>query len=278
LFEKVLRNYGVDFSWVDTSERKNMESALKKNTKMIFVETPSNPMLTLTDLFETAIFAKENKLISVSDNTFMSPYFQNPLDFGIDIVLHSSTKYINGHSDVIAGCVITNNEEIAKQIKFIQNAAGAVPSQFDCYLVLRSTKTLAVRMKDHNYNAVKIANHLEQNYNKIIKKIYYPGLKSHPQHSLAVKQMRGFGGIISIELGSFDKAAGFFNGLKIFARAESLGGVESLVCHPVSMTHGSVPKEEREKFGLTDGLIRLSVGIEDYDDLIEDIENALKQI
>jgi cystathionine beta-lyase/cystathionine gamma-synthase len=278
LFEKVMRNYGVDFSWVDTSDRKNMEAALKKNTKMIFVETPSNPMLTLTDLFETALFAKENKLISVSDNTFMSPYFQNPLDFGIDIVLHSSTKYINGHSDVIAGCIITNSEEISEQIKFIQNAAGAVPSPFDCYLVLRSTKTLAVRMKDHNYNAVKIAYHLEENYNKVIKKIYYPGLKSHPQHSLAVKQMRGFGGIISIELGSFDKAAAFFNGLKIFARAESLGGVESLVCHPVSMTHGSVPKEEREKFGLTDGLIRLSVGIEDYDDLIEDIENALKQI
>ena len=278
LFEKVMRNYGIDFSWVDTSDRRNMEDVLKINTKMIFVETPSNPMLTLTDLFETALFAKENKLISVADNTFMSPYFQNPLDFGIDIVLHSSTKYINGHSDVIAGCVITNSEEISEQIKFIQNAAGAVPSPFDCYLVLRSTKTLAVRMKEHNHNAVRIANHLEQNFSDKIKKIYYPGLKSHPQHSLAVKQMRGFGGIISLELGSFDKAAAFFNGLKIFARAESLGGVESLVCHPVSMTHGSVPKNEREKYGLTDGLIRLSVGIEDCDDLIEDIENALKQI
>lgn len=278
LFDKVMKNYGIDFSWVDTSRRRNMEDALKKNTKMIFVETPSNPMLTLTDLFETALFAKENKLISVADNTFMSPYFQNPLDFGMDIVLHSSTKYINGHSDVIAGCVITNSEEISEQIKFIQNAAGAVPSPFDCYLVMRSTKTLSVRMKEHNHNAIRIANHLEQNYSAKIKKIYYPGLKSHPQHSLAVKQMRGFSGIISLELGSFDKAAGFFNGLKIFARAESLGGVESLVCHPVSMTHGSVPKKEREKFGLTDGLIRLSVGIEDCDDLIEDIENALKQI
>jgi cystathionine beta-lyase/cystathionine gamma-synthase len=277
LFEKVMKNYGLDFSWIDTSDRKNMEGAFKDNTKMIFVETPSNPMLTLTDLNEVAAFAKENKLISVADNTFMSPFFQNPLDFGIDVVVHSSTKYINGHSDVISGCVITNNSELAEKIKFTQNAVGAVPSPFDCWLVLRSTKTLAVRMKQHNENALKIAEQLEQGYSNKIKKIYYPGLKSHPQYELAQKQMRGFGGIISIELGSLENAKNFFNGLTIFARAESLGGVESLACHPVSMTHGSVPKQEREKFGLTDGLIRLSVGIEDFEDLIEDIEKALKK-
>ncbi|RPI19606.1 MAG: PLP-dependent transferase [Ignavibacteriae bacterium] len=278
LFEKVMRNYGLDFSWVDTSERKNMDGALKENTKMIFVETPSNPMLTLTDLSEVSSFAKKNNLISVADNTFMSPYFQNPLDFGISIVVHSSTKYINGHSDVIGGCVITNDAELAEKIKYTQNAVGAVPSPFDCWLILRSTKTLAVRMRQHNENAIKIAEFLEQKYSKKIKRIYYPGLKSHPQYKLAEKQMRGFGGIISIELGSLENAKNFFNGLSIFARAESLGGVESLVCHPVSMTHGSVPKEEREKFGLTDGLIRLSVGIEDYDDLIEDIGKALEKV
>jgi len=232
-------------------------------------------MLTLTDLKLISEFAKANKLISAADNTFMSPYFQNPLDFGIDIVVHSTTKYINGHSDVIGGCVITSDEKIAERVKFVQNTIGAVPSPFDCWLVLRSTKTLSLRMERHNENAMKIAFHLAKNYKNKIKHIYYPGLKTHPQYKLAKKQMRGFGGIISIDLGSLQNAIKFFNGLKIFARAESLGGVESLVCHPVSMTHGSVPKEEREKFGLTDGLIRLSVGIEDYEDLIEDIMSAL---
>jgi cystathionine beta-lyase/cystathionine gamma-synthase len=275
LFEQIMKNYGLEFSWVDTSVEKEVRKALKKNTKMIFVETPSNPMLTLTDLKLISEFAKANKLISAADNTFMSPYFQNPLDFGIDIVVHSTTKYINGHSDVIGGCVITSDEKIAERVKFVQNTIGAVPSPFDCWLVLRSTKTLSLRMERHNENAMKIAFHLAKNYKNKIKHIYYPGLKTHPQYKLAKKQMRGFGGIISIDLGSLQNAIKFFNGLKIFARAESLGGVESLVCHPVSMTHGSVPKEEREKFGLTDGLIRLSVGIEDYEDLIEDIMSAL---
>jgi cystathionine gamma-lyase len=233
-------------------------------------------MLTLTDLTVISDFAKKNKLISVCDNTFMSPYFQNPLDFGIDIVIHSTTKYINGHSDAIGGCVVTNNDEIAEQIKFIQNSVGAVPSPFDCYLVLRSTKTLALRMERHNQNAMRIAEELEKSGK--LQRVLYPGLTSHPQHELAKKQMRGFGGMISIELGSLENAKKFFNGLKIFARAESLGGVESLVCHPVSMTHGAVPKEEREKFGLTDGLVRLSVGVEDYEDLIDDINNALKLV
>jgi len=278
IFERVFRKLGLDFSWVDTSDEKEIKAALKPNTKMIFVETPTNPMLTLTDLSMISEFARANKLISVCDNTFMSPYFQNPLDFGIDITMHSTTKYINGHSDAIGGCAVTNSPEIAEQLKFLQNSIGSVPSPFDCYLVLRSTKTLSLRMERHNENAVKIANELETKYKDKLKRVIYPGLESHPQHALAKKQMRGFGGMISIDLGSFDNAVKFFNGLNIFARAESLGGVESLVCHPVSMTHASVPKEEREKFGLTDGLIRLSVGCEDFDDLMQDISNAIGKI
>jgi cystathionine beta-lyase/cystathionine gamma-synthase len=278
IFERVFRKLGLDFSWVDTSVEKEVNEALKPNTKMIFIETPTNPMLTLTDLSMISDFARGNRLISVCDNTFMSPYFQNPLDFGIDITMHSTTKYINGHSDAIGGCAVTNSPEIAEQLKFLQNSIGSVPSPFDCYLVLRSTKTLSLRMERHNENAVKIANELETKYKDKIKRVLYPGLESHPQHELAKKQMRGFGGMISIDLGSFENAVNFFNGLNIFARAESLGGVESLVCHPVSMTHASVPKEEREKFGLTDGLIRLSVGCEDYDDLMQDISNAIGKI
>lgn len=278
IFEQIMRKLGLDFSWIDTSDEKLIKTALKPNTKMIFVETPTNPMLTLTDLEMISAIAKANKLISVCDNTFMSPFFQNPLDMGIDIVLHSTTKYINGHSDAIGGCVITSSPDIAEQLKFIQNSVGAVPSPFDCYLVLRSTKTLALRMARHNENAIKIANEIEKNFGNKIVRVIYPGLESHPQHALAKTQMRGFGGMISIDLGSLDNAKIFFNALKIFSRAESLGGVESLVCHPVSMTHGAVPKEEREKFGLTDGLVRLSVGCEDYEDLIEDIKNALGKI
>jgi len=275
LFDKVMKNYGLDFSWVDTSSEQSIQQSLKSNSKMIFIETPSNPMLTLTDLSYVAKFAKQHKLISVVDNTFMSPYFQNPLDLGCDIVIHSTTKYIGGHSDVIGGCVITNSDQHAEKIKFIQNAVGAVPSPLDSWLILRSTKTLALRMEKHNQNAALIAQELERNHSAEIKKIYYPGLKSHPQHELAKKQMRGFGGIISIDLGSFENAVNFFNRLKLFYRAESLGAVESLVCHPATMTHASVPKTEREKFGLTDGLIRLSIGIEDFEDLIEDISQAL---
>jgi cystathionine beta-lyase/cystathionine gamma-synthase len=278
IFERIMRKLGLDFSWVDTSNLDAVKAALKPSSKMIFIETPTNPMLTLTDMTVISNFAKENKLISVSDNTFMSPYFQNPLDFGFDVVVHSTTKYIGGHSDLIGGCAITNNEKIAEELKFIQNSIGAVPSPFDCYLTLRSTKTLALRMERHNENAMKIASELDKSWKNKIKKIYYPGLASHPQHELAKKQMRGFGGMVSIEMGSLENAKKFFNGLKIFTIAESLGGVESLVCHPVSMTHGSVPKEEREKFGLTDGLVRLSVGIEDFEDLMDDIAGALNKV
>lgn len=276
LFEQIIKNYGLEFSYVNTSDINETKKAIKSNTKFIYVETPTNPMLNITDLELLNALAKEKKILTCVDNTFMSPYFQNPLDFGIDIVLHSSTKYINGHSDVIGGCLITSDDKIAEQLKFIQNSAGAVPAPFDCWLIMRSTKTLAQRMKAHNENAVAICRSLEKD--KRISKIYYPGSESHPQFELAKKQMRGSGGIISIELGSYEKAVSFCNGLKIFQIAESLGGVESLVCHPVSMTHGSVPKELRDKFGLTDGLVRLSVGIEDGEDLMEDINNALSEL
>ncbi len=274
LYELNMKNYGLDFSWVDSTELKNIEQAIKTNTKMIFIETPTNPMLNITDLKGVAEIAKRNNLISVCDNTFMSPYFQNPLTFGIDIVLHSTTKYLNGHSDVIGGILVTSDEKIHERLRYIQNAAGGVPSPFDCWLVLRSTKTLAVRMKQHEANAIEFANFLEKS--GFAKKVIYPGLKSHPQHELAKIQMRGFGGMVSADFGDTETAKKVLNNVKIFTLAESLGGVESLICHPASMTHASVPKEDREKMGLTDSLVRFSVGIEDVEDLIEDVKQSLK--
>ncbi|MDO8550754.1 MAG: cystathionine gamma-synthase [Ignavibacteria bacterium] len=274
LFELIMKDFGLEFSWVDTSNTENITRALKSNTKMIFVETPTNPMLILTDLEAVGKISKEHKLILIVDNTFMSPYFQNPLSFGIDIVLHSQTKYLNGHSDVIGGILITNDSKIHDRLRYIQNAVGSIPSPFDCWLILRSTKTLAIRMDRHNSNAMKIAKHLEKV--SYVKKVYYPGLESHPQHNLAKKQMSGFGGMISIDLGDIELAKKLLKNVKIFTLAESLGGVESLISHPASMTHASVPKAEREKYGFTDSLVRLSVGIEDVEDLIEDIEQAIK--
>jgi cystathionine beta-lyase/cystathionine gamma-synthase len=274
LYELNMKDYGIDFSWVDTSDLRNIESAIKENTKLVFVETPTNPMLNLTDLEGTAKICKKNNLISIVDNTFMSPYFQNPLTFGCDIVLHSQTKYINGHSDVIGGILVTSDDKIHSRLRYIQNAVGSVPSPFDCWLILRSTKTLAVRMERHNYNAQQFANYLMNS--KIAKKVFYPGLMHHPQHELAVKQMRGFGGMISADFGEIETAKKILNGVQIFTLGESLGGVESLISHPATMTHASVPKEERERMGLTDSLVRFSVGLEDIEDLIQDVENALK--
>jgi cystathionine beta-lyase/cystathionine gamma-synthase len=274
LFEQNLTAFGLHYSWVDTSNLKNIENAIEENTKMIFVETPTNPMLALTDLKGVFEIAKKNNMISVCDNTFMSPYFQNPLDWGIDIVLHSTTKYINGHSDAIGGIRVTSNKKYYERMRYIQNAAGGVPSPFDCWLVLRATKTLAVRMKQHDENARAFAEFLINS--GAGEKVIYPGLKDHPQHELAKKQMRGFGGMVSADFGSIDKAKKVLNGVKIFTLAESLGGVESLICHPASMTHASVPKEERDKMGLTDSLVRFSVGIEDIEDLIEDVKKALR--
>jgi cystathionine gamma-lyase len=273
LYESNMKNYGLDFSWVDSTDLKNVENVIRPNTKMIYVETPTNPMLNLTDLKGIVEIAKKNNLISVCDNTFMSPYFQNPLTFGIDIVLHSTTKYLNGHSDIIGGMLVTSDEKIHERIRYIQNAAGAVPSPFDCWLVLRSTKTLAVRMRQHEENANAFAKYL--NESGYAKKVIYPGLKSHPQHELAKNQMRGFGGMVSVDFGTLETATKVLNGVKIFTLAESLGGVESLVSHPASMTHASVPKEERDKMGLTESLVRFSIGIEDIEDLISDVEQAL---
>ena len=272
LFEQNLTDFGLEYSWVDSSDRKNIESAVKENTKMLFVETPTNPMLVLTDLEAVAEISKKNNLVSVCDNTFMSPYFQNPLEWGIDIVLHSTTKYINGHSDTLGGMIVTNNDDIHERIRYTQNAAGGIPSPFDCWLALRSTKTLAVRMQKHDENARAFADFLVKS--NATEKVIYPGFKDHPQHDLAKKQMRGFGGMVSAEFGSIEKAKQVLNNVKIFALAESLGGVESLISHPASMTHATVPKEEREKFGLTDSLVRFSVGIEDIEDLIADVEKA----
>jgi cystathionine gamma-lyase len=275
-FSRILSENGIDFSYVDMRDEKNIDAAIRQNTKLVYCETPTNPMMNLVDLEAVAKMARSTNLISVVDNTFMSPYFQNPLDLGIDITLHSATKYIGGHSDVIGGAVITSNEHLAERIKFYQNSAGAVPGPWDVWLLLRSVKTLALRMEAHNANAKEIAGHLSKEPK--IKKIFYPGLPSHPQHELAKKQMRGFGGIISVETGSKENARNFTGALKVFTLGESLGGVESLVCHPVTMTHGSVPLERREQLGITDGLIRLSVGIEDLEDLLADMQRGLDAI
>ncbi|MCH7972838.1 MAG: cystathionine gamma-synthase [Bacteroidetes bacterium] len=273
LYELVLKDYGLDYSWVNTSDLKNIEDAIQPNTKLVFVETPTNPMLTITDLKGVAEICKKHNLKSIVDNTFMSPYFQNPLELGCDIVFHSSTKYINGHSDVVSGIVVTSDEKIHERLRYIQNAAGAIPGPFDCWLILRATKTLAVRMERHEKNANQLAEYFDKN--EKAKKVYYPGLKSHPQHELAKKQMRGFGGMISVDFDDIKIAKKVVNNVKVFTLAESLGGVESLVCHPASMTHAAVPKEERDKMGLTESLVRFSVGIEDIEDLIEDIDNIL---
>ncbi|MBI2813093.1 MAG: PLP-dependent transferase [Opitutae bacterium] len=275
-FDKVMKRYGLTFSWVDTSNPEHIRAALTPATKMIFVETPTNPMLNLTDLKAVAEIGKKHGAITVCDNTFMSPYFQRPLEFGIDLVLHSTTKYINGHSDVIGGIVVTRSDDLHTKLRFLQNAAGGVPGPMDCFFILRATKTLALRMRQHEIGAREVAKFLAGHPK--VQKVYYPGLTTHPHHELAKRQMSGFGGMVSAELGSLEAGKRFARSVRLFALAESLGGVESLLCHPVSMTHGSVPVEERLKFGLTDGLVRFSVGCEDVEDIIADIRQALEQV
>ncbi len=275
-FDKVMQRYGLTFSWVDTSDLAKIRAALTPATKMIFVETPTNPMLNLTDLRGVAEIGRQHGLITVCDNTFMSPFFQRPLEFGIDLVLHSTTKYINGHSDVIGGIVVTRSDELHTRLRFLQNAVGGVPGPMDCFFILRATKTLGLRMRQHDASARQVAAFLASHPK--VKKVYYPGLPTHPHHELAKKQMSGFGGMVSAELGSLEAGKRFARSVKLFALAESLGGVESLLCHPVSMTHGSVPVEDRLKFGLTDGLVRFSVGCEDVEDIIADIQQALEQV
>ncbi|MFZ9761164.1 MAG: cystathionine gamma-synthase [Candidatus Kapaibacteriota bacterium] len=277
LFDKVLKRYGIEFSVVDMTNHDAVKSAIQSGkTKMIYTESPTNPMMKLTDIEALASIAHEAHALLIVDNTFASPYAQKPITLGADIVLHSATKYLGGHSDLVSGIVVAKQESIAEQLRFIQNAAGAVPGPMECWLCLRSIKTLAVRMKQHEENAKAIAEYCSKH--PAIKATHYPGLENHPQYALAKKQMTGFGGMISIELGSIEKAKKFTTTVKLFTLAESLGGVESLVCHPVSMTHGSIPQEQRERLGITEGLVRLSVGIEDKEDLMADIAQALDAI
>lgn len=275
LFTKVLTHNGLHFSFTDLSDLKNLKTVIQKNTKLLWIETPTNPLLKLVDIEKTVSMCKSKKILTVVDNTFATPYFQRPLELGADIVVHSTTKYLNGHSDVIGGAVITHHKEMGERLSFLQNAIGAVPAPFDAWLVLRGIKTLALRMKAHEANAIKIASFLETH--SAIARVMYPGLKSHPQHTLAKKQMSGFGGMVSVVLKEgLQKAIRFASSTKLFSLAESLGGVESLIEHPAIMTHASIQKEVREKIGISDGLVRLSVGIEDVDDLITDLKQALK--
>ena len=273
LFDKVLTKYGLDFSYVDTSRPELVEEAVRPQTRMLFIETPTNPVLRLTDLTRAAEIARNHDLRLVVDNTFASPCLQRPIEFGADLVMHSTTKYLNGHSDSVGGIVVAARQEDADWLKFIQNAAGAILGPFDSWLVLRGTKTLAVRMAQHNLNGQALAEFL-QSHPKV-KKIIYPGLSSHPQHELAKRQMRGFGGMLSFEVGSFEEARRVCNGVRLMALAESLGGVETLMTHPASMTHASVPSERRAAIGLSDSLVRISAGIEDPQDLIDDLKQAL---
>ena len=273
LFSKVLSNYGVEFDLVDTTEATNLETAFKPNTKMVFVETPTNPVMSVTDLAAVSEISHAHGAKVVCDNTFMSPYLQRPLDFGVDIVVHSTTKYLNGHSDSVGGFVALNDEKDAEWIQFIQNAVGAILSPFDSFLVLRGTKTLAVRMEAHDKNGRQVANFLAEHPK--VQKVYYPGLASHPQHEIAKKQQKGFGGMVAFETGSLDNAKKVLENVKLCILGESLGGVESLISHPATMTHASVPIEKREQLGITDGLVRISVGIEDVEDIIADLDQAL---
>jgi cystathionine beta-lyase/cystathionine gamma-synthase len=277
LFEQVLSRFDLRFVYVDASRTEAIAEALTDATRMLYLETPTNPLLRLTDLRAAAALARAREIPLVVDNTFMTPYFQRPLELGADVVVHSTTKYLNGHSDMVGGVVLTSDDELAARLRFLQNAVGAVPGPFDCWLALRGTKTLALRMAAHDANARELARWLEAQAEgrSPVLRVHYPGLPSHPQHELARRQMSGFGGIISLEMADGEVARGFLAALRIFALAESLGGVESLASHPAEMTHATVPAERREAMGLLDNLVRLSVGIEDLEDLRADLAQAL---
>jgi cystathionine gamma-lyase/cystathionine beta-lyase/cystathionine gamma-lyase/homocysteine desulfhydrase len=276
LFERVLRKYQLDFTYVDTSRIDEISRAITPATKMLFLETPTNPTLRLTDLAAASEAAHARGVIVVVDNTFASPYVQRPLALGADIVVHSTTKFLNGHSDSVGGVAVAVRDEHIEWLRFVQNAEGAIIGPMDAWLVLRGTKTLPIRMERHNANALAVAEFLAAHPK--VTRVHYPGLPSHPQHALAQRQMRGFGGLISFELGSLDKARTFLNNVRLIALAESLGGVESLISHPASMTHGSVPPERRAAIGITDDMVRISVGIEDIDDLTDDLAQALDRL
>lgn len=277
LFTTIL-NDSYNFIFIDTTDTKKVEATLKEHKPaLLWLESPTNPLLKITDIKKTASIAKKYKTLTMVDNTFMSPVFQNPLELGADFVMHSMTKYINGHSDVVGGCLMTNNKKHYDKVWYLQNSIGPSQSPFDSWLVLRGIKTLAIRMREHERNAMKIAKYLEKH--KMVESVVYPGLKSHPQHSIAKKQMKGFGGMITFFLkGGVKESKKFLSNVKVFALAESLGGVESLIEHPAIMTHASIPKKVREEIGIHDNLIRLSVGIEHVDDLIADLESAFKSV
>ncbi len=276
LFNRILANYNLEFDYVDSSDPLNVEAAIKPNTKMVFLETPTNPVMIVTDLKEVSEIAHRAGARVVCDNTFMSPYLQRPLEFGVDIVVHSTTKYLNGHSDGVGGIVVLNDEEDANWIGFVQNSAGAILSPFDSWLVLRGTKTLALRMEQHDKTGRAVAAFLEEHPK--VRKVYYPGSVSHPQHALARRQQLGFGGMVAFDVGSLAAARTVLESVKLCTLAESLGGVETLISHPATMTHASVDEAKRERLGITDGLVRISVGIEDTDDIIADLDQALDKI
>ena len=276
LFSRVLTNYGIEFSFVDTTDVQNVEAAIKENTKMVFVETPTNPVMMVTDLKAVSDVAHAAGARVVCDNTFMSPYLQRPIEFGVDIVVHSTTKYLNGHSDSVGGVVVLDDERDAEWLQFIQNSVGSILSPFDSWLVLRGTKTLAVRMEQHDATGRKVAAFLEEHPK--VKKLYYPGSLSHRQHELAKRQQRGFGGMVAFDTGSLENARTVLESVRLCTLAESLGGVETLISHPATMTHASVLPETRERLGITGGLVRISVGLEDVEDIIADLDQALEKI
>jgi cystathionine beta-lyase/cystathionine gamma-synthase len=276
LFDKILTHFGMTFSFVDTRDPQRIEDAIKPATVALLLETPTNPLMRLTDLKAASAIAKRRKVMLLVDNTFATPFFQRPLEYGADVVFHSTTKYLNGHSDMIGGICVLNDDDLAARIEFIANAAGAVPGPMDSWLALRGTKTLALRMRQHDANGRTIAEALAERLGA--ERVFYPGLPSHAQHDLAKKQMSGFGGMISVETRSKDNAAKVLGRVKVFSLAESLGGVESLISHPASMTHASVEPEHRAALGVTEGLVRLSCGVEDVDDLLEDLEQAFRGI
>lgn len=273
MFRLVFSRLGLEFSFVDSRDPNLIRDAVRDTTRLIIIETPTNPLMHITDIAAAAEIAHDAGAVLLVDNTFPTPYFQRPLELGADAVMHSSTKYLNGHSDVIGGIVVTSNAEIAEQLHFMQMATGGVPGPMDCWLVLRGTKTLHARMELHQKNALQIARWLEEDKNS--GEVFYPGLPSHPQHQLAKKQMTGYSGMVSVELGTRERAESFCRGTRIFTLAESLGGVESLISHPATMTHASITPERRAELGITDGLVRISVGIEDVEDLIADLDQAL---
>jgi cystathionine beta-lyase/cystathionine gamma-synthase len=275
-FEQVLRRYQLDFTYADTSQLGEIERAVKPSTRLLFVETPTNPVLRLTDLAGACTIAHGHGIPVVVDNTFASPYVQRPIDFGADMVIHSTTKFLNGHSDSVGGAVVAVREDHIEWLRFVQNAEGAIIGPMDAWLVLRGTKTLPIRMERHNANAMALADYLASHPK--VAAVRYPGLASHPQHDLARRQMRGFGGLLAFQMGSFERARTVLNSVRLMALAESLGGVETLISHPATMTHASVPPERRLQIGITDDMVRVSAGIEDLEDLKEDLEQALDRV